>query len=259
MMNVVVFAPHQDDEIIGCFHQIQKMQKNGSNINIIFTSNGNYKGEKISIVRYHESLQALKMCGIGARHIYYMGYDDTGMRMNHSFLWRLYKEADPFAVIQAKHIHTWHPVEGMTLHKMYSGKEALFCKKNFEDDLEYALLHFNPDLILMPSRYDSHGDHKALAYLLQETIHRLRLNIIYFCYLIHTSDEGLWPNRKGINYTKPNDLDDYLWNKRKSFFYSDKQRIIKREAIEKFITQNPFENQSFLLSFAKREEFFLPF
>ena len=61
MMNVVVFAPHQDDEIIGCFHQIQKMQKNGSNINIIFTSNGNYKGEKISIVRYHESLQALKM------------------------------------------------------------------------------------------------------------------------------------------------------------------------------------------------------
>lgn len=258
-MNVLVLAPHQDDEIISCFHLINILRKRNHNIDILFATNGNYKDNTLAIKRYRESLKALKQCQVSSNHLHYLGYEDTGMTLEHSFLWKLYCnkhiKKSPFT----NHTTTWHPLNKGTIHFQKTGKEAEFSKDNFKSDLKYAILQFNPSIIIMPSVCDCHGDHKALALFTRELLSDLRFSAKILCYLVHTQNEDIWPNRKKDTYTKPLDIPFKIWQQRKIISVSEKKSLYKMSAILEFTSQMMFNDDKFLLSFAKKEEFFLPF
>lgn len=256
-MNIVLIAPHQDDEILSSYLLLMKYHKLGANIDIVFATNGNYNGDNIASIRYHESCNALKTCGIEANHIHYMGYEDTGMHLNHSFLLKLYKSKKTLRFASVNHSHTWHPLGDETLHKQATGYEAAFCRKNFLFDLHYAISRLKPDLLIIPSCFDQHGDHLALSLFIRELLASSPLHPNIICYLIHTVNEANWPNRKTNFFGKPMELDNLIWEQRIIYSFSEIQSKQKKEIIKTFSSQNPTGNSEFLLSFGKEEEIFI--
>ena len=69
---VCIFAPHPDDEIIGCGGLLQQLTANGNPIVLIHVTNGTqshpnstiYTQEKLNTIRPQESMQALEVLGV---------------------------------------------------------------------------------------------------------------------------------------------------------------------------------------------------
>ena len=69
---VCIFAPHPDDEVLGCGGLLQQLAANGNPIVLIHVTNGThshpnstlYSQENLNVIRPLESMQALKALGI---------------------------------------------------------------------------------------------------------------------------------------------------------------------------------------------------
>src|SRR5699024_149585 len=85
--DIVIFAPHQDDEILGGYAVIRQQPEH---IYVVFLTNGDYEGADIARTRWQESCAALTHLGVPRDHILTLGYADTGMPRPVSFLWRLW-------------------------------------------------------------------------------------------------------------------------------------------------------------------------
>lgn len=72
---VCIFAPHPDDEVLGCGGLLQHLAANGNNIVIIHVTNGTqshpdsqlYSPQTLNIIRPQESLAALRALGIAGQ------------------------------------------------------------------------------------------------------------------------------------------------------------------------------------------------
>ena len=255
-MNVVIVAPHQDDEIISSFGYIYSTVASSQNkLSVLFATNGDYQGKRVSQTRYYESISALQSCGVSSKNIYYMGYADTGMQKTDSFLYRLYQLNDTTILPSSCSEKTYHPVSLNTVHKLFHNSEADYTKKNFVQDLKAIISFLNPEVLVIPSIYDYHGDHAALALFFKKYILPIYTSQTYY-YLVHTENDLLWPTREMDLWQKPSHLPDFIWQNRKVFSYSKNIVNKKYQAIQKFKSQDPFALNSYLLSFAKKEEIF---
>ncbi len=109
-MNILLLAPHQDDEILSSCLFLKKHNNLGDNIDIVFATNGDFLGDKAAKIRYNESCNALNQCGNRYDQIHYMGYGDTGMELNRSFLWKLYCAENTECFSANNHQYTWHEI-----------------------------------------------------------------------------------------------------------------------------------------------------
>lgn len=253
-MNIALLAPHQDDEIISSFGLLHTLSKK-HNISVIFATNGDFLGRQTARRRYEESIAALSLCSIPTQNIYYMGYADTGMPKELSFLYNLYEKDLNEHVRSACSAYTYHPAGQKTVHFLYFGEEAAYTKNNFITDLNCILSDLRPKLIILPSSYDFHGDHAGIALFFNQYVMPYYSGMTYY-YLIHTKDDLCWPNRKTPIWSKPEDMPDNCWRSRKCIALSDKVKESKKEAVLCFQSQLPYEQDAFLLSFVKNEENF---
>ncbi|MEJ6069414.1 PIG-L family deacetylase, partial [Psychrobacter sp. 16-Bac2893] len=69
---VCIFAPHPDDEVLGCGGLLQQLAANGNPIVLIHVTNGTqshpnshvYSQEKLNIIRPQESIKALEVLSV---------------------------------------------------------------------------------------------------------------------------------------------------------------------------------------------------
>lgn len=253
-MNTIILCPHQDDEILSSFLLMHRLRKNGDKVTIIFATNGDYHGKKIAEIRYMESVQALSLCDIEEDNILYMGYGDTGMRKDHSFLNHLYCTdlEQPYSSGCSR--YTYHPTGLETIHHKLYGKEAPYTKAHFLVDLRDIIHILAPDLLIVPSIFDAHGDHYALAKFVQKAIPEL--NGISLSYIIHAENDLLWPPRDNKIWTRPTVIPENMWRD-KITVKNVTAMSLKLKAIQCFKSQNPYGQNRFLLAFAKPEEIYL--
>lgn len=69
MMKVIVFAPHQDDDLIGCGGSIAKHVKQGNEVTIVYMTSGDagslkYSKQELAKIRETEAKDAAKILGI---------------------------------------------------------------------------------------------------------------------------------------------------------------------------------------------------
>ena len=96
-MNILLLAPHQDDEILSSCLFLKKHNNLGDNIDIVFATNGDFLGDKAAKINRYDQ-------------IHYMGYGDTGMELNRSFLWKLYCAENTECFSANNHQYTWHEI-----------------------------------------------------------------------------------------------------------------------------------------------------
>lgn len=258
LMNIVLIAPHQDDEILSSCLYLKKMKSQGNNVSVVFVTNGDYISPKVAGIRARESLLALSLLGVDEKDVYFMGYADTGYSQATSFLFNLYSSKPNCSFKSNNSDRTYHPLDGgKTVHRMLYGGDASYSKRSFMKDLHGILNNLQPDVLLVPSCKDFHYDHRALNFFIRDILEKSKIKVLVYSYLVHSGYDYVWPDRESLFFSRPLGLSQKLWNARLVYSYFTEDVEFKKQVILLFASQKPKLFGGYLLSFAKREEFYL--
>jgi LmbE family N-acetylglucosaminyl deacetylase len=156
--NILVIAPHPDDESLGCGGLISKLAAHGRCFYTIFVTDGGashlasakWSRHAIMACREREANDALRQLGIGNHPRMFLRLSDAAMPPVWSRLWR----------------------------------SALY-------QLDIVLRTFRPDLVLLPWRRDPHCDHRDSWRLAIEAIRQSALTPMTLEYAIWLEENGL--------------------------------------------------------------------
>lgn len=159
---VMLFVPHQDDDINVLGGVIEEYTKYGSEVYVVFSTNGDYKGEQE--VRLKEAVLASAAMGVPEDHVIFLGYGDQ---------WdpegpHLYN-AEPGVVMTSVFGST--KTYGMDWHPAYREGNA-YTVDQFLADIESVILEYRPDVLYCVD-YDYHIDHKSLMLAFEKVMGRI--------------------------------------------------------------------------------------
>lgn len=125
---MVVFAPHQDDESLGCGGLMAQKQAIGAEVQVIFMTDGAFDPDPsrrgtIAATRKQEALQALDALGIAAHQVTFLNYPDGDLQslsdsQQTQLLSQLVEQLNAFpqADIFVPHHQDRHPDHEATYH-----------------------------------------------------------------------------------------------------------------------------------------------
>lgn len=273
MNHIMIIVPHEDDEILMAAGVIKNALKENERVTVVIATNGDYEGtDKITgSVRLPETLAGLKVLGLSEDNVIFMGYADTGMNENESFLYQLYKEADEDCVLEGHCSRETYALENKReFHFSRYGEVALYTRRNFKTDLREIILSNKPDVIFTTSEEDMHGDHSGLFFFVRDILTEERKNhfqpILYSGVVHSKAGDTIWPERteKPERYSCPPDFNQgsLKWEDRVSFEVpeemkqADFNRNLKALALGKHKNALKDDAVDFLYSFMKSEEVF---
>lgn len=282
----MIFAPHPDDEVLMTSGIIENAVTEGNKIKVVILTNGDYgASNKIyGQIRLSESIDALTFLGLKIEDIIFLGYGDTGMSKEDSFLRKLYySESDTDIIKTSVGSQTYaislnsNPnfASFKDFHSLLYGTPGDYNKKTIMSDIEAAVKMNLPDDIYVTSLYDGHGDHSTVYLFVVDSIINIKKQIPSYSPKLHESlihpvngDENSWPSREIdpfpiIPFTKPPQIEDLTtlkWESIESISVPDNMQVVPREFNKKYQAINKYYSQIyapyFLNSFAKSNEFF---
>ena len=159
--NIIVFAPHCDDESLGAGGLINRATKEGSRVKVVLVTDCNK--HNIGSMRKKESISALSVLGVSSSNVSFLNFPEG--QENHSdqekadLKKNLQKEIDSFqpTLVVAPHpqdTHVDHKLIGTLLKQIVTGNDL-------NNQTIYYLIHFNflkyplpaglkPDAYLLP-------------------------------------------------------------------------------------------------------------
>ncbi len=148
--SVMVFAPHQDDETLGCGGLIALKRQYGVPVSVVFLTNGQtspsnsqLNAHEITQIRKQEAIAALSTLGVESEEIHFLDQPDQGLR----------------CLSQEKH-------------------------QNLINQLVQLLDQFKPDEVYVTYQFDFHPDHEATFELVRDAIIESKQKIELFQYPI---------------------------------------------------------------------------
>lgn len=174
---ILIVVPHQDDEILMTAGVIRAAVKKGASVTVVMATNGDCGCTDFSVgrARLAETVKGLHVLGLGAEHLRIMGYADTGMPKEDSFLHRLYGAADEEQVFPSSCSScTYGLAERSEYHMERYGTHAPYCRRSFLQDLKELISEICPEQIFTTAQCDTHGDHSALFRFVCEALDGLR-------------------------------------------------------------------------------------
>lgn len=274
--SIMVLVPHQDDEILLCAGIMEQAVRHGVELTVVMATNGDCGSEDglAGRARLQEMLEGLKVLGVPEDRAVFLGYADTGMPEEDSFLFGLYEEKD------GKKIHPSHcgtRTYGLPrkaeFHKEEYGEHGWYTRDGFMGDLKDVLLKYRPAHIFTTSAEDIHGDHSALFLFVQDILEECGKEGYYprlYSGLVHSrAGDEKWPRREeGIVALESPDqagedvLGSLLWEERIVFPVPDSMRTQDRAgnrkamALSKHVTALKPDAVDFLYAFVKADEVF---
>ena len=207
--DVLIVAPHNDDEVLGPGGTIQRYLKDGANIRVVMMTNGDgqYRGPFLSkkkneiqlgYRRQQETLKALGNLGIPGENVIFLGYPDHGLNV----MWNASWTCD----------HLYRSKRTGEDHTEYTNSYnpgAPYCGISVAQDLEKIIMNNMPDIIYFPHPQDIHPDHWATNAFVTYALEKLRTehpddqrlkNVREMTYLVHF---WRWPLPRGKHPDNP--------------------------------------------------------
>ena len=202
--SIVVFAPHPDDEVIGCAGIIMQALARGAQVKVVAITSGDgfpaaaagvtHKpvdqvgpGDFLTLsrLRQTESRTALEILGGRAADLIVFGYPDSDLGNLYDstddkvFRQQFTKKNETYALIQ-KDYHT-------SVH----GKPAPYQRSSVLGDLVELLTTLQPTEIYVTDETDGHIDHRAAFWFVRDAARQVGYKGAFYTYLVH----GLpsWP------------------------------------------------------------------
>jgi LmbE family N-acetylglucosaminyl deacetylase len=261
---ILILVPHPDDEAIACAGVIQEALAKGSEVKIVYLTNGDHnqfsfivyekrftlrRSEFIHMgeVRMNEAKKAMKLLGLDESNLIFLGYPDFGTFM---ILRNYWNDARPYKSLLTR-ISSVPYKTNLSFGSSYIGDNIL-------RDLKNVILNYKPDEIFVSHPADVNVDHKSLYIYLQVALADLKNQINapkVYPYLVHCLG---WPQPRHyhpeLGLDAPQEFSDGQidWFK---FYLTEGQLKNKHRSILSYRSQT--ESSAFyLLSFARKNELF---
>jgi LmbE family N-acetylglucosaminyl deacetylase len=132
--NAIIFAPHPDDETLGCGGTIAKKLSEGYNVYVVFLTDGRYALTELGIsskptplemkeMRREDALRATKILGLKDKKLIFLDFEDKSLSKHVSLvqekIFEILKDVAPDEVFfpQAKEYNIDHRVTNMIVKK----------------------------------------------------------------------------------------------------------------------------------------------
>ncbi|UCG69088.1 MAG: PIG-L family deacetylase [Thermoplasmata archaeon] len=164
---IMVFAPHPDDEALGCAGLIYKALQRKKKVKVVVIANGEssvdgtewFYGRKpttqdfinIGYVRQKETISAMKILGLESDDVIFLGYPNDGLMEIISS--DIYTKDNPFR-------SEFTNFERVSYENSRS-VGATFCKESLKSDIKDILEEGKPRYVYVTHPMDSHFDHRA--------------------------------------------------------------------------------------------------
>lgn len=90
---LIVFAPHPDDETLGCSGTITKKLNEGYDVSVVFMTDGRHSLTEIGIstgptpfemkvIRREEAIRAMKILGLQEKNLFFLDFEDKTLKKN---------------------------------------------------------------------------------------------------------------------------------------------------------------------------------
>lgn len=160
---ILILAPHPDDEINVAGNMILNLSAAKAEIFVVYSTNGDF--DISADIRAQEAVNSLKILGVPAEKIIFLGYGDTfnGKGNPHIF------SAENPTSSPAGHKKTYAPKNFVDYSKKIFGQHSFYTRKNFKRDLKSLILELRANIIFCVD-FDSHADHRTLSVLFEEVL-----------------------------------------------------------------------------------------
>jgi len=266
--SLVVFAPHCDDETLGCGGLLAVARRNNARIRVVFITNGDgyrfavgtaYKTVRVTPARcidfayqrQAETLRALEVLGLDSSSIIFLGYPDRGLAR----MWDTNWSPDRPYVSPSTRV-------SRSPYRNSFSYGAAYCGESLISDIERIMESEWPSDVYIPHPCDNHSDHYATYCFVTAALKQLEQEgripegrTRVHTYLVHRGD---WPVPKGDHPEEPLSPPsamtgcDTRWT---SLSLEESISAAKRRAIRQYQTQTAIE-RGFLMSFARSNEVF---
>jgi LmbE family N-acetylglucosaminyl deacetylase len=275
--DVLVFAPHPDDEVIGTGGVLLQARAAGKTVRIVFATNGDgypraasaLLGKPISelrqsdflslaAMRQREAVAAAGVMGVGAASLVFLGYPDSGL-------------ADIYAESSSAPVSS--PFTGKTstyravaadYHTLAHGNPARYTRSALAADVEEILRESRPAQVYVTDGADDHPDHKAMFALVRDAAAFIGYGGPLLTYIVHSGSDEDWPWPRGATPGSPFQLNanananypkHVSWPPPVRVPVNSDQSALKHQALVAHGSQWAIDRK-YLESFVKSEEVF---
>jgi LmbE family N-acetylglucosaminyl deacetylase len=205
-VDLLVFAPHPDDEALGCAGIVRQALAGGKRVKIaVFTNGDGFPGfagrlagrpsdrltpeDYLELARYRQSqsIAALKALGGSPDDLVFLGYPDSGLTPVYQA-----RGSAPFRQKFTGRSETYG-VAKRDYHTDVHGLAAPYTHASVLGDVAELIRTFRPGRICVTSPADSHPDHQAAFRFVKDGIEATGYAGIFETYLIHGGPEWPWP------------------------------------------------------------------
>ena len=208
-LDVLVIAPHPDDEAIGCtgvmLRAIERKQRVGV---VIVTAGDGFRQAaaavekkdhshltaddflKLAALRQRHSMQAMKQIGLAADELMFLGYPDGGLD-------KMYAAQDdtpyrqPFTGKTAT-----YGMDVADYHSRIHGRSAPYVRASVLADLTEIMKARQPKELYVTGEADTHGDHRATFWLVRDAARAADYRGTLWTYIVHGRPPTQPPERR---------------------------------------------------------------
>ncbi|WP_394830766.1 PIG-L family deacetylase [Pendulispora rubella] len=279
-VDILVFSPHPDDDVLGCAGVIQQAVADGKQVRVVFSTLGDAYTEAASAMlrkepnsltetdyfelaksRQQEAITAEGLLGVPPENLVFLGYPD-------GVLARV-ATAKSNAMVTSLFTHrssTYGPVV-TDYHSWAHDRAAPYYRDSVLGDFVEVLQQSAPERVYVADGADAHPDHAATFDLVKAAMAQTGYQGEFRTFLVHShgsADEWPWPHaatptRRYEQHTAGGKSfpADVPWPPDERVALTPEQAELKRQAIMAHASQwNLPENKIPLGAFVKADEIF---
>ena len=194
---VMIISPHPDDAALATAGVIQKAEKAGADIKVVYITCGDHNteamiknlpipitSEKLGTIRHQEAERAMRELGVKRAQLVFLGFPDFGTLK----IWTDHWNSKPYFAAITLHNKTFYT---------FSYKRSIpFTASNELKLLEQVISDFKPTKIFYPAPSDLNPDHRATGLFVESALNNLLpVKPIQYLYFVHAPD---WPTPKEL-------------------------------------------------------------
>jgi LmbE family N-acetylglucosaminyl deacetylase len=208
-LEALVFAPHPDDEVIGCATVILRAHERQQRVGVVLLTNGDgYPAIaaviakkpidalapedflRLGAVRQQHSVTATARLGVNRNELIFLGYPDSGLQAIYEST-----EGAPFTQKFTKKAATYGVTQG-DYHSTAHGEPAPYLKVSLIGDLAEIIRKSRPREIYVTNETDKHPDHRAAFWYVRDAARAAAYGGPIFTYVAHGQGPAAAPDRR---------------------------------------------------------------
>jgi len=160
--DLVVVAPHPDDETILAGGVIAAARARGARVAVIVVTNGDFTCERDGHARQRETLAALERLAVSEDDVHFLGYPDGFLAaLGDDPLPPTDRRTADGRCVKASGTYAEHGAARRDEHAARTGSHAPYDARSLEEDLASLLARLRPRDVYVTHPLDEHPDHAA--------------------------------------------------------------------------------------------------